>query len=161
MSATNGFIRIDGTVSADGENGCWASRSNGFAGGGAGGTILFDCKVFTGSETGMLSAKGGTTNPGLATDGKTVISCGGGGGGRIAVWCGEPWTSEVPNFRIASSTGLLGEDKAEWFSYKGSFSVAGGVAEGSYAIERNHGKDGTVFFHHIKAPPRDLILRLR
>lgn len=161
VSATNGFIRIDGTVSADGENGGWASRSHGFGGGGAGGTILLECKVFTGSETGKLSAQGGTTTPELSNDGSVVVSCGAGGGGRIAVWCGSPWTGVEPKSRITSVVEFLGSDYGEWFSYKGMFSAAGGVAKGAHAVERNHGKDGTVYFHHVKAPPKDLTLRVR
>jgi hypothetical protein len=161
VSATKGFIRIDGTVSADGENGGWASRSHGFGGGGAGGTILLECKVFTGSETGKLSAQGGTTTPELSNDGSVVVSCGAGGGGRIAVWCGSPWTGVEPKSRITSVVEFLGSDYGEWFSYKGMFSAAGGVAKGAHAVERNHGKDGTVYFHHVKAPPKDLTLRVR
>jgi hypothetical protein len=154
VSAKNGVIRIDGTVSADGENGNWAADSNGLGGGGAGGTILLECKRFAVGETGCLSAKGGTTKP-ISTS-----AVGAGGGGRIAVWCGEPWSEKVKNFQISSSVEPFGAEHEQSFSFAGSVCVDGGVALGQYAKDANHGGDGTVYFHHIrKARKFSMILR--
>jgi hypothetical protein len=154
VSAKNGVIRIDGTVSADGENGNWAEDSNGLGGGGAGGTILLECKRFAVGETGSLSAKGGTTKP-ISTS-----AVGAGGGGRIAVWCGEPWSEKVKNFQISSSVEPFGAEHEQSFSFAGSVCVDGGVALGQYAKDANHGGDGTVYFHHIrKARKFSMILR--
>jgi hypothetical protein len=154
VSAANGTICIDGTVTADGENGNWATRSNGLGGGGAGGTILLDCRKFILGESGSLSARGGTTTP---TSNSAV---GAGGGGRIAVWCGEPWSEKVKNFQISSSVEPFGAEHEQSFSFAGSVCVDGGVALGQYAKDANHGGDGTVYFHHIrKARKFSMILR--
>jgi hypothetical protein len=76
--AYSGQCTIDGTVRSDGG----AGSTNGVcgAGGGAGGTISFDCAALT-STTGVVRAHGGSggSQPGGSDRG------GGGGGGRVVV----------------------------------------------------------------------------
>jgi hypothetical protein len=67
-----GTLRVDGSVTANGEN-----AVNERAGGGSGGSIWLSAGNLTG--TGVLSANGGAGEP---TQG------GGGGGGRISLWYG-------------------------------------------------------------------------
>jgi hypothetical protein len=72
-----GLVRMDGTLSADGQDG------QNYGGGGSGGGIFVKCGAFSGAASGRLSAEGGS---------RDQTGDGGGGGGRIAVWYG-PWTS--------------------------------------------------------------------
>ncbi len=64
-------VRIDGTLSANGESGLYNQD-----GGGSGGGIFIQCKRFMGNASGVLQARGG--------NGRSLG--GGGGGGRIAVF---------------------------------------------------------------------------
>ncbi len=145
VSATNGTIRVDGTIDASGENANWARNDNTYGGGGAGGTIFLECRRFVGGETGSLLAKGGNTVPGASA------ASGAGGGGRIAVWCGLPWEKGYRGGRIYKRTEpLTGNDVAQYFSYEGSYSAAGGTASGDYATDANQGGDGTVWFCHFR-----------
>ncbi len=70
-----GVIRLDGTLTAVGENG----QGDYFTGGGSGGGIHLRCRRFEG--TGALSANGGGGNFYQSPPSGTA-----GGGGRIAVW---------------------------------------------------------------------------
>ncbi|MBO7721498.1 MAG: G8 domain-containing protein, partial [Kiritimatiellae bacterium] len=145
VSATNGTIRIDGTVTADGENANWARSCNNFGCGGSGGTIFLECRHFAGNASGVLSAKGGDTTQSDTT------AVGAGGGGRIAVWCGLPYENGYRGRRIVKKhTPLTGEEVAEFFSYEGSYSAAGGTATGDYATEATQGQDGTVWFCYFR-----------
>ena len=146
VSAAKGTIRIDGEMNADGEDANWAFNGNTLGMGGAGGTILLDCGRFVGGETGVLSARGG---------GHVVptvdVNIGAGGGGRIAIWCGAPWEAGLRQSRIVKDTSpLSGAEVSESFSYTGSFSVAGGVATGDYALAKNNGGDGTIWFCFVR-----------
>ncbi|MBA4146834.1 MAG: carboxypeptidase regulatory-like domain-containing protein [Verrucomicrobia bacterium] len=67
------LLRVDGAVTADGARG-----TNSHSGGGAGGSLWFNTKSFSGS--GVISANGGSGEP---------HNGGGGGGGRIAVYFDE------------------------------------------------------------------------
>ena len=161
VEALGGIICVDGTISANGENANWASKSNKMGGGGAGGTIRLDCREFVGGENGVLSAKGGSAEFDKGTNDNTLYYCGGGGGGRIAVWCGEPYADDVRRVRVTTSNEKLNEKFAQWFSYNGTATAAGGIVQGEHNFKNSAGGDGSVFFHHIKAPPKDMILRMR
>jgi hypothetical protein len=79
IMATN-TVSIDGTISANG--------TQGNAGGGSGGAVHIRCETFRGSG-GLIQAKGGR---GL---GYQDTGCGGGGGGRIAIWRKRDYSSGV------------------------------------------------------------------
>ena len=76
------------------------------------------------------------------------------GGGRIAIWCGEPYEEGLPRSRVSQGTSpIAGEGDAEFFSFAGSYSVAGGVPVGTYAeswADRASGGAGTVWFARVK-----------
>ena len=147
VSATNGTIRIDGEVNADGCDG--NKFCNGLGGGGSGGTIFFESRYFEAGETAELSAKGGDTTPSSA-----ATSMGAGGGGRIAIWCGEPYEEGLRGPRLSKgTTPLSGEGDEEFFSFEGTYSVAGGVPVGTYAeswADGASGGAGTVWFARVK-----------
>ena len=91
----SGNVRIDGTITANGQSDL-VDRS----GGGSGGGIYIKCWKFYGG--GSLSANGGST---------VNYSGGGGGGGRIAVWMQAPLhtVSNTVNGGIGyDSTGQVG-----------------------------------------------------
>ena len=142
VSALNGTIRVDGTIDASGRGGTY-DLNYGYGGGGSGGTIFLEAQKFFGGETGRLVADGGDTS-----DSGRTISCGSGGGGRIAVWCGEPWAADLrPKRIIKDTTPLSDEEVAESFSYLGSYSAAAGAALGDRA---HSGTDGTVWFCYVR-----------
>ena len=143
VTATNGTIRVDGTIDASGRHG--NEFSQGYGGGGSGGTILLESRRFFGGATGQLIAKGGDTKP------QSTVHSGAGGGGRIAVWCGEPWNAKLRSGRIIkSTTPLSGEEVAEAFSYAGTYSVEPGVPSGSNIRDVNYGTAGTVWFCFVR-----------
>ncbi len=75
---------------------------------------------------------------------------GSGGGGRIAVWCGAPWSEEVKSSRISiQETPISGNPR--YMSYLGSYSVAGGNVLGDYGSDERIGGGGTVRFCYIHA----------
>ena len=144
VTATNGTIRVDGTIDASGANG--SVFANGYGGGGSGGTIMLESKYFFGGETGRLLANGGDTKPASQEANRS----GSGGGGRIAVWCGAPWSEEVKPSRISSqATPISGNPK--YMSYLGGYSVAGGAVLGDYGSDEYMGGDGTVRFCHVSS----------
>ena len=124
-------IVVDGLVCADGE-----TNMSVYHGGGAGGTILFDCKTFSGSETGLLTARGGGTGYASNKD------CGGGGGGRIAVWTGKPW---VPK---AKPRHCVVTDSIE--SFRGCVLVSGGAND---LDPKRNGEDGVANFVEFNGLP--------
>lgn len=144
ISATNGTVRIDGEINADGEAGnLWVQNTCG--GGGAGGTIFIEARRFIGGKTAVLSADGGNTTP------ISGVPSGGGGGGRIAVWCGAPWSETVNARRVTiSETPLSGDAFDRFFSWEGTVSAAGGVTLGTYADASDDGGAGTVRFCHVQ-----------
>ena len=143
VTATNGTICVDGTIDASGANG--SVFANGYGGGGSGGTIMLESKHFFGGATGVLLANGGNTKPAS----NASLRSGSGGGGRIAVWCGAPWSEEAKPSRIATSTAPL-MDKQEFMSYQGAYSVAGGEVLGDYGSDAQIGQGGTVRFCYVK-----------
>lgn len=151
--ATNGTIRIDGTLNADGEGGNLVSNNNG--GGGAGGTILLSAaRVFSGA-TGVLTAKGGTSNHGSKN---THAYCG--GGGRISILIGEPYYTGIPKGRVkVSETAFAPTDYPDAFEWLGTVSVAGGQPSGAQAATLGHaGEDGTIRFCHVNEAPGLLLI---
>ena len=147
VSATNGVIRVDGTIDASGRHG--SILGNGYGGGGSGGTIFLEAKTFLGGETGQLIANGGDTKPSVS--GATSLRSGSGGGGRIAVWCGRPWGEGLSDKKVVKSTSPI-TDFPKSMNYEGSYSVAPGEAFGEYAEERNQGYEGTVYFCYGRLP---------
>ena len=143
VTATNGTIRVDGTIDASGANG--SVFANGYGGGGSGGTIMLESKYFFGGETGRLLANGGDTKPAS----QSANWSGSGGGGRIAVWCGAPWSEEVKSSRISSQETPI-SDNPEYMSYLGEYSVAGGARLGDNGSDDLLGGDGTVRFCYVK-----------
>ena len=143
VTATNGTIRVDGTIDASGRHG--NEFTQGYGGGGSGGTILLESRRFFGSATGQLIAKGGDTTP------QVTVHSGSGGGGRIAVWCGEPWNANLrPGRIVKSTTPLSGEEVAESFAYAGTYSVEPGTPTGSNVREQNYGTAGTIWFCFVR-----------
>ena len=150
VSAPDGTIQIDGTVTACGEDGNIYGPGKDGAGG-AGGTILLEAKKFVCGETGLLKADGGSVTPGGS------IRPGAGGGGRIAVWCGAPWEEGLRASRQVISTEPLGADYAEFFSWAGVMpSVDPGAVNGDQPD--SHGDPGTVHFCFVR--PKDGMLML-
>ncbi|MBQ6330339.1 MAG: hypothetical protein IJI35_15070, partial [Kiritimatiellae bacterium] len=150
VTATNGTIRVDGTMDASGRDGNLIG--SGYGGGGSGGSILLEAKRFFGGETGRLVAIGGNTTP------YSTVSSGAGGGGRIAVWCGAPWSANLRKSRkVISETPLT--DYPESMSYLGSYSVDGGIAVGDYAETKGFpGGVGTVRFCLTKPPQGNSVI---
>lgn len=147
VTATNGMIRVDGTIDASGVSGLVFDDGNGhgYGGGGSGGTIMLEAKHFLGGETGALLAKGGDTTP----TSNANLRSGSGGGGRIAVWCGEPWEPGLKaSKQVVSETPPT--DNPEFFSYLGTYSTAGGEVLGDYGSDAQIGGDGTVRFCFVK-----------
>lgn len=157
VSATNGSIVVDGEINADADGGRRlvnaVGASWGYGGGGSGGSILLESKVFRLGETGVLSARGGDTTP------YSTIPSGSGGGGRVSVWCGNPWQENLPRpLRVASSSPISGRDVDEHFFWNGACSVAAGAADGEHVIEetlsantvRSVGDPGTTYFGFVR-----------
>lgn len=95
-----GDLTVNGTIDANAQ---MAYSANVKYGTGSGGTIFLAGRNFTG--TGMLTAAGGEVYQTAASDG----SCAAGGGGRIAVWTGEPYASGV-HVHPATSPRVLRSD---------------------------------------------------
>jgi hypothetical protein len=136
-------ITVDGTISSDGET------STSVVAGGAGGSILLECRTFSGS--GLLSACGG--NGKTTTSGSTISESGGGGGGRIAIWTGKPWESDSKlKHCVVSDTPVS--------TFSGTYNVAGGIdtfrPENTYGL----GGVGTIkFVEYLGEPGLSIILK--
>ena len=96
----NGFLRADG------------ANAGSYAGAGAGGTVLLQCRTLNGAD-GVVSVDGGTAvspdSPGLRG--------GGGGGGRIAVWRRAGDAEAVCT--VDGGVGGLNEDQPDYEAYCG------------------------------------------
>jgi hypothetical protein len=95
-----GVIRVEaeGNVTLRGDlaaNGVYEVK---YSGSGAGGSVYITCRTFRGHPSGSIEAKGGIGYPGG--------DCGGGGGGRIAVW--RQKDASVDGGVTASSAGGTG-----------------------------------------------------
>ena len=161
VSAPIGAIAIYGIVSADGGTGAkraGESRVWGYGGGGSGGAILLESRFFRLGETGVLTARGGDTEP------YTTVKSGAGGGGRIAVWCGAPWREDLTRaWWIKSSEPLDAEAAAEFFTWEGSASVTPGAVSTKYVsdVTSLQGKDGTLFFGFVRDQPLGALMIFR
>ena len=143
VAATNGTIRIDGTVVCDGES------MSGYCAGGAGGALLLEAGRLVVGETGVLSAKGGAVTPSKYTTACT----GGGGGGRIALYCGQPWSASLPRRRTnRSSVPFAADEYPDEFILLGTVDASGGETKGTYADNGKAGEDGTVLYCYVKEP---------
>ena len=105
---------------------------------------MLESKYFFGGETGRLLANGGDTKPASESANRS----GSGGGGRIAVWCGAPWSEEVKSSRIISQETPI-SDNPEYMSYLGEYSVVGGARLGDYGSDDLLGGAGTVRFCYL------------
>lgn len=145
----NGAIVVNGTVSADGE-----SDIKCYVGAGSGGTILFDCRTFSGNENGLLSACGGN---GLGLSNGRMV--GGGGGGRIAVWTGRPWGAGAKLKHCTIKEEPVVSSPASPV-YLGRTAVDGGVDSYRPTSTIGWGMPGSVrFVHYPGEPGFKLILR--
>jgi hypothetical protein len=124
---------IDGSLTANGQKGI---RN----GGGSGGAIHLHCRDFSGGLSGILSAKGGDTYD-------TTYN-GGGGGGRIAIWSGQPYFPAISKSRLVISE--VAPD-----SFSGTVSVKEGL---SYPSETHYSEPGTIRFIHVKHPAGTMVL---
>ena len=159
VSATNGTISIDGKINADGGTGKktdYEARGWGYGGGGSGGAILLESRFFRLGTTGVLTARGGDTEP------YDTVRSGSGGGGRIAVWCGNPWRENMTRgWYIKSNQPLTDPDALENFVWGGTASVAAGEATGKWVVTEGSaasaGKDGTIFFGYVRDQPKGML----
>lgn len=153
--ADGGEIRVAGRLSADGDKDSYGPNKNGC--GGSGGAIFLSCRKFVAEETAEFSAVGGDSQPAAS------VPAGAGGGGRIAVWCGEKYEAGIRNGRISSATMPLTPENVrpkhareigDFFACdeNASFIADGGVTTGALADETLNGKDGSRFFGFIGAP---------
>ncbi len=129
-----GSVRIDGSVSVNGNG--WGSNTT--RGGGSGGGAWITCDTFDASPSARINAKGGNhSNAGAAA----------GGGGRIAVAAGCTSEADIASF-LATGTcaGYTANDFAEtlWPSLA---VVSGGVntADGTHR-DWNDGAPGTALY---------------
>ena len=143
----SGFIRIDGTVSA---NGSYFYMQDLNVGGGSGGSIWLKTPVFSGAATGVISANG--------QDRSNVFNGGAGGGGRIAIWTGSlPYDGKVTKSRVhKQATAFTMPDGT---TYAGAISVAGGTNPKEESGDAD-GADGTCWFVDVDKPG-GLMLLLR
>ncbi len=159
-------MSVSGSVSADALASATAGSYARFACG-AGGTVLLECKTFSMGASGSVSAAGG----GIAMLSANFYNGGCGGGGRIAVWTGDPFVEgETP----ASALSTV-EKPQDW---AGTFSVAGGLFVDSAGLYRKYdetdgwqmtsdpaeatvrGEDGTIRFVVVEtAKPTVLCFR--
>lgn len=123
-----GTATIDGTLTADGQNGVGSH-----SGGGAGGSIFLTSSRFSGNSNGVLRADGGNgQNTG-----------GGGGGGRIAVWYAVP---ESERARILAGDMQRVSITNEYSEFPGTLSVTNGTSGAG------NGEPGTIVFLTVTPP---------
>lgn len=146
IDAANEIV-LDGTMTADGENGRYGG-GNRFTGGGAGGSILLFCRSLTGS--GDLSAIGG--NGYVAA---TNLASGGAGGGRIAVWYGLDRTVRQKLLDNLSDPAVQ-RRIVETPAIAGFGGTVSGVGGGTGYV---NGQAGTTAFFHMLAPGTVMTLR--
>ena len=141
------LIRIDGRVSADGEN-----AENFGISGGAGGTVFLECRRLVGAATGVLSAKGAGAECVLGSAKYT----GAGAGGRIAVWTGKPWSESAKAKHCIVYDDPVGE---ETLDYAGTVTVAGGVpTDAGTHVSELSGEPGSLRFLRYDGTPGLMLL---
>jgi len=133
-------VQVDGTITANGSNPIWDIN---YSGAGSGGGIFVICQTFGGGASSLLSAKGGNSNAGYT---------GAGGGGRIAVWYGEPATPTVRSQLFAGQTPNFVYTTNDYSGFSGSKDIAGGTAWSNGAL------GSVVFLTYIPPPAGSLIL---
>lgn len=144
VAATNGTIRIDGTLDACGMSG-YALADKASAGGGSGGTILLEAQKFFCSASGRLLADGGDAKPTSSEESYAA------GGGRISIFAGAPYSVSLRPSRMTTvETPFAASAYPENFSCLGTVSVAGGTILGDYATNGMAGSAGTVRFTWIE-----------
>lgn len=132
----SGTVMVDGSIMANGDN-----VGSSYRAGGAGGAINVICQSFCGSSAGRLLAVGGT---GLG-------QCGGGGGGRIAVWIGV--SQGIRTRYLAAGNGravVVSTNKPD--SFAGSYSVDRGT--GNTNAAPYGAEPGSCFFSSTSRGPR-------
>ncbi|MBO7721061.1 MAG: hypothetical protein J6T01_01495 [Kiritimatiellae bacterium] len=133
-----GAIIVNGTISADGE---FSSKIH--LGSGAGGTILLDCEKFGGDENGLLTARGAK---GWKVADIERYACAG-GGGRIAVWTGRPWTAKTkPTHWTKSETPIASEKDGTVFLGRVTVDGGGEIVNYTGTSTAYYGGTGTVWF---------------
>ena len=122
-------MTIDGKVSADSfpTN---TLTSYGRVGCGAGGTVLLESKTFAMGSGAAISANGSS-----ATQAK-FYNAGVSGGGRIAIWTGDPYVDGVTR---ASAITVSETQPAAWL---GTFSAGGGYFVDSNGAYRKYSEEG-------------------
>ncbi|MFH0947707.1 MAG: fibronectin type III domain-containing protein [Elusimicrobiota bacterium] len=95
-------LTVNGSITASGQPGGTAS----FGGGGAGGSVWINAKNIEGGTNGAIWSNGGNGH-----------SIGGGGGGRIALYCDGNWNFDINKSSVNGGTGVNnGEAGTRFFS---------------------------------------------
>ena len=121
LLTVEGTLTLDGDLTANGANGQGeklAFLADPAAGGGSGGSILLRVGVLSGS--GIISATGG--------DAKTYDKAGGGGGGRIAVYCNyrSDFTGVIT---VSGGAGHFPGEEGTLFWKEGDVTYSGGTGD--------------------------------
>jgi len=147
--AATGTVVVNGSVTA---NGIADGEQNGTGASSSGGGILIDCKTFAG--TGSLTANGGKAQNGWS------YHCGGGGGGRIAVYAGTPWQEKYLTRRTRikwfDAAGAAATSEKGFADWTGTATAAGGTCTTAAGTA---GEDGTVVFGICPGGGLAIILR--
>ena len=155
--ARDGIV-VDGIIEANGEKGygaLWDNLASG-ASAGSGGTIYLEGPTFAGAATGVLSAKGGNA-------GESYRNSTPGGGGRIAVWTGCPYSESVSGRRCHAQAAPWTAESGE--TYLGAASASGGTSAFTVTTEglvsdAIQGLPGSVVFVNV-TPPQGFMLYFR
>lgn len=123
-------LYLDGSILANG------AAASGRQGAGAGGAILINCHSFNLRSSALLSAVGGDS---------AANETGGGGGGRIAIWYGDKYSPDLPDYRLEIS-----ETNPD--NVAATLTVDGGI--GGY----DNGEPGTIRFVRVKYPAGTLLI---
>jgi len=136
---STGAVVVDGSLLANGSDG-WDVHG----GGGAGGTVFVDAFQFSGAGTGAIQVKGGAGNNAWGA---------GAGGGRVAIWVGNPPENLWPIIRAGTPIGAL-VYSTSWADYLGTINVTNGVGS------PGNGTTGTRKFVYY-LPPKGTIFQFR
>lgn len=150
-----GLIRIEATQTVDlgGTLTANSGLAGAYGGGGSGGGIFVTCNSFTGAVTAVMQTKGGASGDG---------TCGGGGGGRIAVWHGVMSETDR-DYLLAGDDGsitasLIVTNTID--SYLGTISVTNGAGYNS-GDPAQYSQPGTAVFVSINYPPPGTVISFR
>ena len=156
----DGDVVVDGEINVDGGAPRYYDASYmQYMAAGAGGTICIFGKTFSGAATARLSARGGNTYYG-----RQDYCSATGGGGRIALWCGESFVrvkGTSDRHATDKDAAVLGDGFANWL---GETDVAAGEvvlkADGLTIDPNVLGSDGTIWYNR-SIPSPGLLLFLR